>query len=186
MSKLKGKIKYGSWETKYTGIIFDIKQRQVIYPDGSQKTFEHIFRADSVSVLAFDDKNRLLLTYEHRDDLGKYVHFLPAGRMDKPGESFLRAAKRELREETGYEAKTWKMVRNGFNVRNIVSKTYCYAAKDLKWNPLGGDEYYPIKLRPVSLKKAVQMCLEGQIPNEFLAYNILYFNNLVKTGQWKW
>ncbi|MDO8509739.1 MAG: NUDIX domain-containing protein, partial [bacterium] len=81
------KIKYGKWKTKYKGVIFSIKQRLVSFPDGTQKTFEYSFRDNSVVILPFDEKGRLLLIYEFRMHPDKYVHFLPAGRMDKKGET---------------------------------------------------------------------------------------------------
>ncbi|MBM3726998.1 MAG: NUDIX hydrolase [Acidobacteria bacterium] len=58
------------------------------------------------AVAPVDHRGRLLLVRQHRWAVRDYVWELPAGRLD-PGENPLRAAKRELIEETGYRAKSW-------------------------------------------------------------------------------
>lgn len=60
----------------------------------------------SAVMMAVDEKNRVLLVKQFRLPAERYLWELPAGRLD-PGESPLRAAKRELREETGYQARKW-------------------------------------------------------------------------------
>jgi ADP-ribose pyrophosphatase len=48
---------------------------------------------------------------QYRHAAGQYLWEVPAGKMDE-GEERLAAAKRELKEETGYRAKKWtKLVR---------------------------------------------------------------------------
>ncbi len=54
-----------------------------------------------------DEKKRVLLVRQYRLPAEKMLWELPAGRLDE-GENALQAAKRELIEETGYRAKTWK------------------------------------------------------------------------------
>ncbi|MEK7750445.1 MAG: NUDIX hydrolase [Acidobacteriota bacterium] len=44
---------------------------------------------------------------QYRLPARRYLWELPAGRLD-PGETVLNAARRELREETGYRARKWK------------------------------------------------------------------------------
>ncbi|MBV9405274.1 MAG: NUDIX hydrolase [Acidobacteriaceae bacterium] len=60
----------------------------------------------SAVMMPVDDRNRVLLVKQFRLPAERDLWELPAGRLD-PGESPLRAAKRELREETGLTAKTW-------------------------------------------------------------------------------
>lgn len=60
----------------------------------------------SAVMMPVDDKNRVLLVRQFRLPAEQDLWELPAGRLD-PGESPLQAAKRELREETGYSANKW-------------------------------------------------------------------------------
>ena len=61
----------------------------------------------SAVMMAVDDKQRVLLVRQYRLPAKKKMWELPAGRIDS-GETPLRAAKRELAEETGYRARKWK------------------------------------------------------------------------------
>ena len=61
----------------------------------------------SAVMMAVDEKKRVLLVQQFRLPAGKKMWELPAGKVDE-GETVLQAAKRELIEETGYRAKSWK------------------------------------------------------------------------------
>jgi ADP-ribose pyrophosphatase len=61
----------------------------------------------SAVMMPVDERNRVLLVRQYRLPAGQYLWELPAGKVDA-GETVLRAAKRELIEETGLRAKQWK------------------------------------------------------------------------------
>jgi ADP-ribose pyrophosphatase len=61
----------------------------------------------SAVMMAVDRKDRILLVRQYRLPAGKELWELPAGRLD-PGETPLKAARRELIEETGVRAKRWQ------------------------------------------------------------------------------
>lgn len=75
-------------------------------PDGFEIHRSIVRHPGSAVMLAADEQQRVLLVKQFRLPAEQYLWELPAGRVD-PGESVLEAAKRELREETGFEAKTW-------------------------------------------------------------------------------
>ena len=54
-----------------------------------------------------DDRHRIMLVKQYRLPANRFLWELPAGKLDE-GEKPLQAAKRELAEETGLRAKTWK------------------------------------------------------------------------------
>ena len=58
----------------------------------------------SAVMMAVDEKKRILLVRQFRLPARQYLWELPAGRLDE-GETPLQAAKRELIEETGYQAR---------------------------------------------------------------------------------
>lgn len=92
----------------FKGVLFDVFQWGQELFDGSSATFEALRRPDTVSVIAvIDDK---LLLMEEEQPRKRAIATFPGGRVDSSDESILEAAKRELREETGYELTRWKLV----------------------------------------------------------------------------
>ena len=64
---------------------------------------------DTVNVVAFSDREELLLVEQYRFGIGEHLLELPAGFIDD-GESALQAAQRELSEETGYISSHWQYI----------------------------------------------------------------------------
>ncbi len=181
---MKG-VKRGKLKEVYKGIVFSIKQQDIFFPDGSKKIYEYCERPSSVTVLAFDKNNKLLLIKERRAGSQKPVWFLPAGKVEK-NDSPKQAALRELQEEAGFTAKKIKLIHKKTPSNTMLWDIYIYAAKDLRVASLKGDEYFPIEVIPTSLNKAVKMALDGTIKNEFISYNIIRFHYMLKHGQFKW
>ena len=182
------KVKFGPFETTYEGRIFKIKKREVLFPDGAKQTHEYCQRFNSITVLPFDDKGRLLLTRETR--IGEKISeewFLTCGRIDK-GETARQAAQRELREEIGYKAKTLKLInKKSSGSEYFIWDIYLFVARDLVKESLNsGDEHFSIEVVPTPLNKAVKMAMNGTIKNENIAFHIIRFDYMIKHGQFKW
>ncbi|MFH1291762.1 MAG: NUDIX hydrolase [bacterium] len=179
-------VQFGEFVTKYKGKIFSIKQRKVVYPDGHFEFHEYCQRFNSVTVLAFDDKNNLILTREFREARNKYVWFLPTGKIDK-GEDPEESAIREMREEIGLRPQTIKLLfKRPASSSYFLWDTYVFVAKDLKVDPLQPEEFFEIETVPTPMEKAVSMALSGEIENVYLSYNILRFDYMARTKEFKW
>ena len=68
---------------------------------------EFIEHPGAVAVLAIDDDDQVLLIRQYRHPLRAREWEIPAGLLDMPDEPRLRAAQRELVEETGMAAAEW-------------------------------------------------------------------------------
>lgn len=180
------KITFGKTKVVFRGSIFRIKHQKVILPNGKHTIFEYCERPPSVSILAFNEKKELLLIKEWRAGYNKNVWFLPGGRADHFKDNPKAAAQRELREETGYRAKTLKLVYKKSPSNTVVWDIFLYAGKNLVWDPLPKDPGEHVTVHFVPLPKAVTMALDGTIENEFISYNIIRFNEMLKHKEFKW
>jgi ADP-ribose pyrophosphatase len=62
---------------------------------------------DYSMTFALTEANEVLLVQQYKHGLGQVILDFPAGYLDSPTEDPLTCAQRELREETGYTARTW-------------------------------------------------------------------------------
>jgi ADP-ribose diphosphatase len=92
----------------FEGVIYDVYHWPQQMFDGRTATFEMLKRKDSIKVLAIKD-DKLIFLQDEQPTLGTSTA-LPGGRHDVEGETELECAKRELREETGFIFKTWKLI----------------------------------------------------------------------------
>jgi ADP-ribose pyrophosphatase len=113
-----------------------------------------------VAMLAYTEAGEVILVEQYRPPLGKAVIEIPAGLVgDVPGsegEPMLEAAKRELMEETGYEADTWELLGEGITVSaGTTSETISlYRATGLsRSGDGGGDDSEEITVHVVALTK---------------------------------
>jgi ADP-ribose pyrophosphatase len=94
-------------EKKYHGKIIDLTIDHVEYPSGNKSIREIVEHPGGAVVVCLFENNDILLVKQYRHPFGKEVIELPAGKLDL-NEDPLHCAQRELQEETGYAAKSWK------------------------------------------------------------------------------
>jgi ADP-ribose pyrophosphatase len=100
-------MKLVSSKERYRTKIFWVTEDHAVGPDGREMHRDIVQHAGSAVMMAVDDRKRILLVKQYRLPARASLWELPAGRLDE-GETALKAAKRELREETGVTAKSWK------------------------------------------------------------------------------
>jgi ADP-ribose pyrophosphatase len=96
--------RFVSGEQVFDGTLLKVRRDTVRLPDGSQGTREYIRHPGAVAIVPLFDDGRILLERQFRYPHGREFIEVPAGKV----EPHLETAKRELLEETGYEAKEWR------------------------------------------------------------------------------
>lgn len=96
-----------SSERVFDGLLLKVQRDRVRLPDGHAAVREWIAHPGAVVILAVLDNGKLLFVRQYRYPLRRVFLELPAGKID-PDEHPLDTARRELKEETGYKAKSWR------------------------------------------------------------------------------
>lgn len=124
-------MKIVSSKEKYRCGLFWVTEDDAKEPGGFEIKRSIVRHNGSAVMMAVDDKKRILLVRQYRLPAEKRLWELPAGRLDE-GENPLQAAKRELAEETGYQAKKWKKLVAFYPSPGYVQeKMTIFLAKDL-------------------------------------------------------
>lgn len=114
--------------------------------DGSRGTREIAGHPGAVAILAIDDEDRVLLVRQYRVAVGEALLEIPAGTLDVAEDGSVEdpdlAAPRELEEETGMRAGSWRLIARFFTAPGFASELmHLYLATDLR--PADGERLHP-------------------------------------------
>lgn len=98
-----------SGESVFEGALLKVFRDRVRLPDGREAFREYVRHPGAVVVVGVLSDGRLLFERQFRYPLRRAFLELPAGKIDA-GEDIAACARRELREETGFEARSWQHV----------------------------------------------------------------------------
>jgi ADP-ribose pyrophosphatase len=142
--------------------------------DGSTATFECVTRQDTTTVIAFPDPETILLTRQAQPGRPDFID-APGGRVD-PGEDHLTACRRELEEETGFQANDadWMPFEQRAHHGTARFEKSIFLARNAR--PTGhahADAGERITLVPTPWDEAVAMSLAGALRQTDVMYAIL-------------
>ncbi|HZM77488.1 MAG TPA: NUDIX hydrolase [Candidatus Limnocylindrales bacterium] len=86
-----------------------ITTRQYLLPNGARSFWDILGGGQTVAVVAVTEANEFVMVRQFRPGPGRVLLELPGGKVND-GEDPLKAAARELREETGYVPRRIRLV----------------------------------------------------------------------------
>ncbi len=178
-----------SSEIVYRGPLFLVHHDKLIEPGGLHSEREVIRHNGSVVILAIDkSKNKkdpwIVMERQYRHAANQFLWELPAGKMDA-GEDPLAAAKRELKEETGYSAKKWSPLVEYWASPGFLGETMkVYLAEGLIAGEATPEEDERIDFRLVKLSDVLKMIKKGAIHDgKTLVSVLLYLQSKGRKGK---
>jgi len=147
----------------YRGRIINVRDDEVVLPDGRVTRREIVEHKDVVAVVALDDEDNVLLVKQYRKPVEKALLEIPAGGIDD-GESPDECAVREMQEETGYRPGILQKIGGLYASPGYCSEyLHLYLATDLVPGKLTADDDEQIELIRVPLEQIPELISSGQI-----------------------
>ncbi|HEY3336022.1 MAG TPA: NUDIX hydrolase [Candidatus Limnocylindrales bacterium] len=158
--------------------------------DGSRGTRDVVGHPGAIAVLALDDDGRLLLVRQWRIPAGRAMLEIPAGTLDVHDgvtEDPDVAARRELEEETGSRASSWRKLAEFWTAPGFASELmHLYLARGLTSangeDRLSPDEDERLELSRLTIDEALALVDGGGISDAKTILGVLWLDRLRRAG----
>ncbi|KDE58463.1 NUDIX hydrolase [Halostagnicola sp. A56] len=171
-----------SWETKDSAVAyscpgFDIVNETVQLPDGTETEFDYLTEPPSVCILPLTPADEVVCIEEWRQAVSRVNYGLPAGGTEPGDDDLEAAARRELREETGYEADRVESLvsvepANGFTDA-VVNFFVAHGCRPTAAQRLDHDE--SIRVATTSLEELTDAVADGAICDGRVVLALSYY-----------
>ena len=151
-------------EEIFEGAIVHLVRDTVIIPNGAKATREVCLHNGAVCVVPITENNEIIMERQFRYPFDEVLWEIPAGKLD-PGEfDRLEAAKRELREETGYTAQNFTYIGDIYPSPAILNENISmYIATGLQKGEQDLDEDEFLDVVKVPFDEVVRKILNNEI-----------------------
>jgi len=164
-----GETRIGPWTRRqrrigYRNPWLTVWHDEVTRPDGEAGIYGVVhFHNSAVGVVAIDDQDRVALVGQHRYAFDVYHWEIPEGGSPLEEDS-LAGARRELLEETGLQARSWREI-GRWELSNSVTDeaAVAYLATDLVHGQAEPDPEEQLEFRWVPFDEVMAMIARGEI-----------------------
>jgi ADP-ribose pyrophosphatase len=178
-------------ELIHRGRYLEFRVDTIVRADGTMGTRDVVGHPGAIAVLAVDDDGRLLLVRQWRIPAERGMLEIPAGTLDVHegvSEDPDMAARRELEEETGQRAATWRSLSTFWTAPGFATELmHLYLATGLSGatghDRLTPDEDERLELSRVAIEDAVAMVESGEINDAKTILGVLWLDRLARAGK---
>lgn len=167
----------------FEGDLLHVYQDHARLPDGKVKIREYIAHPGAVVIIPLLDNGELVLERQFRYPLHRDFYELPAGKLDS-GEDPLACAQRELLEETGYTAKSWRYITTlhpciGYSNEKLIY----YLAQELTFEGANLDDGEYLEIFTLPPAEALEWIKEGKITDNKSVSGLFWAEKILR-GEW--
>lgn len=167
------------WQTLETKPIYsnpwiNVTESQVLNPKGGEGIYGVVhFKNKAIGVIPVDKEGYTYLVGQYRYTLNEYSWEIPEGG-GPMNEDPLVAAKRELKEETGYEASEWKLISRIHTSNSVTDEEgFLYLATGLTLGESEPEDTEELAVKKVHFSEAIAMVMNDQITDSLSIAAIL-------------
>lgn len=147
----------------YDGQLLKVREDSVRLPDGSTARREWVQHPGAVIIIPMLDDHTVIMERQFRYPLRRHFYELPAGKIER-GEEPLATAQRELIEECGYAAASWRHLATLHPCVGYSDERFeLYLARELSAVDRALDEGEFLDVVPMTVDAALQGIREGRI-----------------------
>ena len=172
-----------SKEVIFDGVLVHLERLEVSLPNGGTSVREIIRHPGAVAMIPFTKDGKMVLVRQFRKPLDRTVVEIPAGKLEATDEDPLEAAKRELEEETHYQAAKWEAIVTMYPTPAYLDEKFTiYLAEELSLveNPLPQDEDEFVEVLECTYEEAFALQASGEICDAKTLYALLYWQLRMK------
>ncbi|MCT4618690.1 MAG: NUDIX hydrolase [Marinisporobacter sp.] len=164
----------------FEGKMINLRVDTVLLPGEKRATREIVEHPGAVAVVPITKDNKIIMVKQFRKPVERILLEIPAGKIDK-NEEPLTCAKRELKEETGYESRDIKFLFSFYTSAGFSNEIiHLYVAKDLISGEACPDEDEYIEIEYMKINELVKMIYDGKIKDSKTIMAILAVKDLLE------
>lgn len=158
----------------YQGSVVNLGVESVQLPDGRSLDLEVVRHPGGAAVVALDDQDEVCLLRQYRHAGGGWLWELPAGKLE-PDETASTTAQRELEEEAGLRAHTWKELACVLTTPGFCDEViHLYLARNLEQVPIQHQVHECIEVHWRPFTEALDMAQRGEIRDAKTLLGLFY------------
>lgn len=147
----------------YRGRVVGLRVDEIEIAPGTNVRREVVEHSGAVVIVPVTDAGEILWVRQYRYAAGKELLELPAGTLEE-GEQPEACARRELIEEVGFAAATWKSLGGFYSAPGFCQEyLYAFMASGLSEQHADGDEDEDIEVVKLSLEESLALVDAGEI-----------------------
>lgn len=172
----------------HTGRYLTVRVDTVRDADGRDHTRDIVGHPGAVAVVAVQD-GHVLMVHQYRAPAGRVLLEIPAGTLERAADGTTedprRAASRELGEETGVAAATWRHLAAFYTAPGFAEEyMHLYLATSL--SPIEGhvpDEDERLRVERVPWRDAVRWATDGTLEDAKSLIGLMWLDRLAAAGE---